>query len=65
MTTLSGIGVYLGVGGVVFMATSIAFGVAVSRRSVGIAPRCTARPADVIFNPKPKDPSQERGSATW
>jgi len=41
------------------------FGIAVRCRCIYIAPRCTARPRDTIFNPKPTDPSHKRGSAMF
>ena len=66
MTTLGSIGVYIGGGAVVMGAAFIAFGTAVSHRSVGIAPRCAGRPRDVIYNHQAsKDSSQYRGSATF
>jgi len=38
------------------------FGVVVRTRSPYIAPRCTARPRDVIYNPSPSSKAQKRGS---
>ena len=38
---------------VVFIATLAAFGIAMQRRHIAIAPRCTARPKDTIYNPNP------------
>lgn len=40
-----------------------AFGCAVRARSTYIAPRCTARPANTIYNPRPDNPQQKRGGA--
>lgn len=51
MTTLQAIGFTLA-GGSAVCATSVAlFGIAVSHRSIFIAPRATARPRNVIYNP--------------
>ena len=38
------------------------FGVVVRTRSPYIAPRCTARPRDVIYNPSPSSKAQKPGS---
>jgi hypothetical protein len=62
MTTLESIGFTIAGGTVIFTVSFALFGVAVSKRSTYIAPRCTARPPDVIYNPKPKHSSQERGN---
>ena len=39
-----------------------AFGCALRARHPFIAPRATARPRNVIYNPRPEDPSQNRGN---
>jgi hypothetical protein len=62
MTTLESIGFTIAGGTVIFTVSFALFGVAVSQRSTYIAPRCTARPPDVIYNPKPKHSSQDRGN---
>ncbi|CAB9500392.1 DUF221 domain-containing protein [Seminavis robusta] len=38
------------------------FGVALKLRSTHIAPRCEARPRNVIYNPNPEHSSQDRGN---
>jgi hypothetical protein len=60
--TLASIGFTL-MGGSLVAITSIAlFGVAVLKRSIFIAPRATARPRDVIYNPQAtRDSPQWRG----
>lgn len=63
MTTLETIG-FTVAGGAVMLATSMGlFGLAVRVRHPFIAPRATARPRDVIHNPRPKHKSQNRGNA--
>lgn len=62
MTTLQAIGFTLVGGSTCLLVSFAAFGIAVSRRSVYIAPRCTARPRDVIYNPSPKSKWQRRGT---
>jgi hypothetical protein len=64
MATLAAISFTL-VGGIaVFGVTLAAFGCAVKRRSVFVAARCVARPRNVIYNPKPIHPCQNRGDPT-
>jgi Late exocytosis, associated with Golgi transport len=41
------------------------FGIALIRRSTHIAPRCQARPRNVIYNPNPSHLSQDRGNPFW
>ena len=65
MTTLQAIGFTLAGGSAVACLSTTLFGYAVSKRSVHIAPRATARPRNVIFNPKPTDPCQNRGGPTF
>jgi len=62
MTTLEAIGFSLAGGGIVFSTAMCLFGCAVRSRSIYIAPRCTARPKETIYNPNPSHPSQNRGS---
>jgi hypothetical protein len=62
MTTLESIGFTIAGGTVIFSVSFALFGVAVLKRSTYIAPRCTARPPDVIYNPTPKHSSQDRGN---
>ena len=62
MTTLESICFTLA-GGLCVTAVSLAcFGVAVKARHPYIAPRCTARPRDSIYNPDPQHSCQDRGS---
>jgi hypothetical protein len=62
MTTLESIGFTIAGGTAVFFVSFGLFGLAVSNRHPFIAPRCTARPPDVIYNPNPKHSSQARGN---
>jgi Late exocytosis, associated with Golgi transport len=63
MTTLQAIG-YTAVGSLAVAVTSVFFfGCAVRSRSTNIAPRCTARPKNTIYNTQPSDISQQRGGA--
>ena len=51
------------VGGIGTLAVTLSlFGCAVSRQVTYVAARCEARPRAVIYNPKPKHPSQDRGN---
>lgn len=54
MTTFNAIGITTGVSAGVCALSFAFFGVANRARSIIIAPRCTARPKDTIFNPKAK-----------
>jgi len=66
MTTLKAIGFTLAGGSVVFAASFAAFGLAVRSRSEKIAPRATARPRNVIYNPSaPITSPQYRGNPVW
>ena len=66
MTDFSQLGLLIFVGLIVFLATMLAFGAAVRRRHIAIAPRCTARPLNTIYNPKAKKGDcQDRGGSTW
>ena len=56
MTTLQAIGFTCVGGTAVFVTTFAFFGVAVRYRSHNIAPRCTARHPDVIYNPHARRP---------
>jgi hypothetical protein len=64
MSTLQQLGVTLGVGVGVLATTLLLFAGAVRLRITHIAPRCEARPRDVIYNPdRPRcDPRQDRGN---
>lgn len=62
MTTLQAIGFTLAGGSIVGVLSLGFFGLAVSQRSIFIAPRATARPRNVIYNRHPTDPTQQRGS---
>lgn len=62
MTTLEAIGFTLAGGSVVFTTSLILFGFSIRSRSTNIAPRCTARPRNVIFNPKATPPSGGTGN---
>jgi hypothetical protein len=62
MTTLEAIGFTLAGGTFVLVASLAAFGIAVSARHHFIAPRCTARPKNTIYNPEPTHSCQDRGS---
>lgn len=62
MTSLSSIGYTLGVGAVCFTTCCLAFGVAVHFQCPQIAPRCTARPPNTIYNPNAQGKhAQNRG----
>lgn len=63
MTTLQAIGFTVAGGSVVFFLSLFAFGIAVRRQSQYVAPRCAARPRKVIYNPKPQNSVQDRGTA--
>lgn len=63
MTRLAQIGVTVVVGFIVLSVAILFFGIAVKLRSTHIAPRCEARPRNVVYNPNPADPSQDRGNA--
>jgi hypothetical protein len=65
MTTLETIGYTAGGGLGVTLITIGLFGCAVKARSTYIAPRCTARPKETIYNPRPTafSQSQARGNA--
>eukprot|EP00587_Corethron_hystrix_P004932 CAMPEP_0113302754 /NCGR_PEP_ID=MMETSP0010_2-20120614/3452_1 /TAXON_ID=216773 ORGANISM="Corethron hystrix, Strain 308" /NCGR_SAMPLE_ID=MMETSP0010_2 /ASSEMBLY_ACC=CAM_ASM_000155 /LENGTH=415 /DNA_ID=CAMNT_0000156631 /DNA_START=400 /DNA_END=1644 /DNA_ORIENTATION=- /assembly_acc=CAM_ASM_000155 len=63
MTSLASIGFTLAGGSLCGFCSLCAFACAQRSRSVFIAPRCTARPRDTIYTPRPKMKSQERGSA--
>jgi hypothetical protein len=52
MTTLEAIGFTVAGGAGSALITFLLFGNAVRKRSCNIAPRCTARHKDVIYNPK-------------
>lgn len=54
MTTFYAIGITTGVSASVCALSFVFFGVAVRARSINIAPRCTVRPKDTIYNPKAK-----------
>jgi len=60
--TLEAIGLTLATGAVIATVSLLGFGLAVARRSVLIAPRAAARPRNVIHNPRPTSPSQDRGT---
>ena len=62
MTRLDQIAVTMGAGLIVQTTAIFLFGVACKLRSTNIAPRCEARPRNVIYNPNPTDPSQDRGN---
>ena len=62
MTSLQAIGFTLAGGSCVSLISLCAFGFAVRFRHYAIAPRCTARPKDTIYNPHPKEKSQNRGN---
>ena len=63
MTTLEAIGFTVVGGSIVFFLSLLAFGIAVRRQSQYVAPRCSARPKQVIYNPKPEHSAQDRGNA--
>lgn len=52
MTTLQAIGFTIAGGAAVSVLSFAAFGIAVRKRSINVAPRATARHPNVIFNPK-------------
>jgi len=62
MATLQSAGVTLATGVVVMAVSVLGFGLAVKKRSVLIAPRATARPRNVIYNPHPTSSVQDRGN---
>lgn len=62
MVQLEQIGATLVASVTVHILAVIAFGFAVKYRSVHIAPRCEARPRDVIYNPNPTSSCQDRGT---
>ena len=62
MTTLQSISFTLAGGLCVTAVSLVCFGVAVRARHPYIAPRCTARPKDAIYNPDPQHSCQDRGS---
>jgi hypothetical protein len=63
MTTLEAIGFTIVGGTSVLLTCVVCFGIAVRKQSFFVAPRCTARPPDTIYNHKPKDSCQKRGNA--
>ena len=63
MTRLDQIAVTMAAGFIVQTTAIVLFGIAQKTRSTHIAPRCEARPRNVIYNPNPTDPSQDRGNA--
>eukprot|EP00980_Cylindrotheca_fusiformis_P028826 scaffold22653_cov119-Cylindrotheca_fusiformis.AAC.7 len=65
MATLSAIYVTLASGVGFFAVTLGFFSIAVVQRSIFVAGRCVARPRDVIYNPNPKHPCQDRGSTIF
>mmetsp|Transcript_40407 Transcript_40407/g.48445 ORF Transcript_40407/g.48445 Transcript_40407/m.48445 type:complete len:406 (-) Transcript_40407:228-1445(-) len=63
MTTFESIGFTAMAGCIIFAISLFSFGIAVRVRHVAIAPRCTARPPDVIYNPvAPPNSEQNRGN---
>ena len=62
MTTLESIAFTMAGGTCIAVVSIAAFGVAVSSRHPFIAPRCSARPKDTIYNPDPQHSCQDRGS---
>jgi Late exocytosis, associated with Golgi transport len=62
MTTLQQIGFTLAGGTAVLVVSFGLFGFAVTQQSSYIAPRATARPGTVIYNPHPVSSSQQRGN---
>jgi hypothetical protein len=65
MADLAAIGFTVVAGLGVFTISFVSFGVAVKHQSPFIAARCVARPATVIYNPKPILRSQDRGNPIW
>lgn len=65
MATLTSIGYTLGGGFTVFTVTIACFSAAVYKRNIFVAGRCVARPKEVIYNPNPKDPCQDRGKTVF
>ncbi|CAJ1945572.1 unnamed protein product [Cylindrotheca closterium] len=61
MATLAAIGITAGGGLGILTITLGCFTAAVINRNIFVAGRCVARPKDVIYNPNPKHPSQDRG----
>ena len=64
MATFQSIGITFGAGSIVGLTSIAFFGRAVRNRNSFIAPRATARPKNVIYNPHPQDQSQNRGGPT-
>lgn len=62
MANLAAIGFTVAAGMGVFTISLVSFGVAVKNQSTFIAARCEARPPTVIYNPRPKVRSQDRGN---
>jgi len=60
--TFKSIWITIIVGLVVFIACFLFFGYGVKKNLREISPRCAARPPESVYNPDPKDPSQERGN---
>ena len=65
MASLAAIGFTLAGGSCCFGVSLALFGCALSRRNTFIASRCEARPRNVIYNPNPKHPCQDRGNPTF
>jgi len=62
MTNFVAMGFLILTGSIIFAATMIAFACAVKARHIAIAPRCTARPKNTIYNPNPNGQDvQDRG----
>lgn len=62
MSSLQAIGFTLAGGVSVMTLSFIGFGTAIQFRSVYVAPRCTARPPETIYNPNPACKTQDRGN---
>ena len=62
MANLAAIGFTVVAGMGVFTVSLVSFGIARKNQSTFIAARCEARPKTVIYNPKPKVRSQDRGN---
>ena len=65
MTSLQSIGLTLAGGSTVLVTSMSLFGLAVRYRSTFIAARASARPPDVIWNPKPTIKSQQERGNPW
>ena len=65
MANLVAIGFTVAAGATVFTISMVSFGLAVKNQSTFIAARCTARPKNVIYNPKPSVKCQDRGNPMW